>query len=364
MTEPRVPALTRFFPAHEELRARFDREGRRMPVDTRSASRFEAWRAAVRAHLRRITGIDSMRRTDPRPVVTESIPCEGYVRQRVEIHTEPEVVTPFYVLLPADLRPGERRPAVIAPHGHGSSGKNMTAGRSDIPAVADAIARFNGAYAERFAQAGLIAFAPDARAFGERREPVGQLDDEDSFMRSTCTPLNFAALALGQTVTGMWTWDLMRLLDYIQTRADCDPRRIGCAGLSGGGLQTLWLAALDDRVRAAVVSGYFYGFRDSLLDINDNCGCNYVPGLWQAVDMGDLGALTAPRPLLIETGDRDPLNGARGLANVTEHVEITRAAYRLLDADDHLVHDVRSGEHRWFGTAAEPWLAARLREDA
>ena len=73
------------------------------------------------------------------------------------------------------------------------------------------------------------------------------------------------ALGLGQTVAGMWTWDLMRLIDYIATRADCIPARVGCAGLSGGGLQTLWLSALDERVNCTVVSGNFFGFKDSLL---------------------------------------------------------------------------------------------------
>ena len=360
MAEPRVPTVTRFFPAHSELQARFDREARRMPADTSSPAALEAWRTATREHLRAITGIDSMRHADPQPVVTESVPREGYVRHRMEIHTEPDVVMPLYALLPDDLGPGERRPVVIAPHGHGSGGKNMTAGRRDIPAVADALDRYNGAYAEHFAQAGLIVFAPDARAFGERREPVGQMNDEDSFMKSTCTPLNHAAISLGQSLTGMWTWDLIRLVDYVQTRDDCDPERIGCAGLSGGGLQTLWLAAVDDRICAAVVSGYFYGYRDSLLDLNSNCGCNYVPGLWQAVDMGDLGALIAPRPLLVETGDQDPLNGARGLANVYEQVAITRQAYKLLDAGDCLVHDVQPGEHQWYGVMAEPWLVERL----
>jgi len=360
MAVPRVPTVTRFYAAHAELRARFDREARRMPVDTSSPAAFEAWRTATRRHLSTITGIDSLRLADPQPVVTESVRCDGYVRQRMEIHTEPGVVMTLYALLPDDLQAGERRPVVIAPHGHGSGGKNMTAGRRDIPAVADTIEKHNGAYAERYAQAGLIVFAPDARAFGERREPVGQENDEDSFMRSTCTPLNFAAISLGQTVTGMWTWDLMRLVDYVVTRDDCDPERIGCAGLSGGGLQTLWLAAMDDRIRAAVVSGYFYGYRDSLLDLNSNCGCNYVPGLWQAVDMGDLGALVAPRPLLIETGDEDPLNGARGMANVYEQVSITRDAYELLDAGELLVHDVQPGEHQWFGVTAEPWLVEQL----
>ncbi len=360
MSEARVPKVERFLPAHESLRARFDREARRTPADTRDRAGFEAWREATRAHLRAITGIDTMRPADPKPTVTASVSCDGYTRHRIEILTEPEVAMPFYALVPAGLRPGERRPVVIAPHGHASGGKNMTVGRTDIPAVADAVARYNGAYAHRFARAGLMVFAPDARAFGERREPVGQQDDEDSFMTSTCTPLNHAAISLGQSLTGMWTWDLMRLLDYIQTRDDCDPERIGCAGLSGGGLQTLWLTALDDRVRAAVVSGYFYGYRDSLLDLNANCGCNYVPGLWQAVDMGDLGALAAPRPLFIETGASDPLNGARGLANVTEQVSITRDAYELFHAGDRLMHDVREGEHQWYGVASEPWLVDRL----
>ena len=223
MAAPRVPTVTRFFPAHGELQARFDREARRRPADTSSEAAFEAWRTATRRHLSAITGIASMRLSDPQPVVTESVTCDGYVRQRMEIHTEPDVVMPFYVLLPDDLQPGERRPVVIAPHGHGSGGKNMTAGRRDIPAVADALDRYNGAYAEHFAQAGLIVLAPDARAFGERREPVGQMNDEDSFMKSTCTPLNHAAISLGQSLTGMWTWDLMRLVDYVQTRDDCDP---------------------------------------------------------------------------------------------------------------------------------------------
>ena len=363
MAEPRVPTVRRFFPAHAELQARFDREARQMPVDTSGAEAFESWRTDTRRHLSAITGMQTMRAADPRPVVTESVSCNGYVRQRMEIHTEPDVVMPLYALLPDDLQAGERRPVVIAPHGHGSGGKNMTAGRRDIPAVADAIDQYNGAYAERFAQAGLIVFASDARAFGERREPVGQDNDEESFMRSTCTPLNHAAISLGQTVTGMWTWDLMRLVDYVLTRDDCDPERIGCAGLSGGGLQTLWLAAMDDRICAAVVSGYFYGYRDSLLDLNSNCGCNYVPGLWQAVDMGDLGAQIAPRPLLIETGDQDPLNGARGLDNVYEQVAITREAYELHGASDCLAHDVQPGEHQWYGGTAEPWLVQRLTED-
>ena len=78
--------------------------------------------------------------------------------------------------------------------------------------------------------------------------------------------------------------------------------------------------------------------------------------------MGDMGALIAPRPLLIETGDRDPLNGASGMDNVRSQVDIAGAAYRFLGVDAKLVHDVRRGEHKWFGDLAEPWLVDRLTE--
>ena len=158
----------------------------------------------------------------------------------------------------------------------------------------------------------------------------------------------------------MWTWDLHWLIDYVETRPDCDAARLGVAGLSGGGLQTLWASALDERVRCAVISGYLYGYKESLLDQHRNCSCNYVPGLYEYVDMGDIAALIAPRPLLIETGNRDGLNGASGLANVTPQVEIIRSAYRLLGHEDRLYHDIFPGEHRWNGVEAIPWMERHL----
>jgi hypothetical protein len=164
------------------------------------------------------------------------------------------------------------------------------------------------------------------------------------------------AVPLGQTVTGMWVWDLMRLIDYIETREDCISECIGCAGLSGGGLQTLWAAALDERISCSVISGYFYGYKQSLLEMPDACSCNYVPRLWEKVDMGDIGALIAPRPLLIETGNQDELNGREGIGNVIPQVEITKKAYSLYKAEENLYHHIFNGGHRWNGEKAVPWL--------
>lgn len=346
-----------FFTMVDSLQARFDRVGRALGLQATTATELARWQPTVRAHLRRITGIDTM---EPAPLaarLTESVNGEGYRRERVVIQTEPGIMMPLYVLVPADLDPTERRACVIAPHGHGSGGKLAVAGRRDIPAVAATISQHNYDYGVQLARQGFIVFCPDARGFGERREQARQ--SETDMLGGSCSLLNHMAIPLGQTVTGMWTWDLMRLIDYVATRPDCDVDRLGCAGLSGGGLQTLWLAALDERVRCSVVSGYFYGCKESLLVLNGNCSCNYVPGLWQAVDMGDLAALIAPRPLLIETGSQDSLNGPNGLRNVYSQIEIVRRAYQLHSLD-YPKHDVFEGGHRWNGVEAIPFLRARL----
>ena len=66
--------------------------------------------------------------------------------------------------------------------------------------------------------------------------------------------------------------------------------------------------------------------------------------------------MIAPRPLLVETGTRDPLNGERGVVNVTEQLAITEQAYRLLGAEERLAHELFEGEHMWHGKRAIVWL--------
>jgi hypothetical protein len=102
-----------------------------------------------------------------------------------------------------------------------------------------------------------------------------------------------------------------------------------------------------------------YGHKESLME-KVQCDCSYVPHLYEYFDMGDIGALIAPRPLLVETGDQDPLNGTSGLKNVYPQMDIMRSAYRLLDAEELLQHDVFEGEHRWNGVHAVPWMARFL----
>jgi hypothetical protein len=355
-----MEAEPRFYTTMEYLAARYDAVGRRMALRANSVPELLAWQHELRAQIRRQLGLDTMRAAPPEPCVTERVQLDGYTRERVVLQTEPGIWMPLYVLVPDGLQPGERRAAVLAPHGHSSAGKMAPAGRRDIPEVAPTIEAHNYDYGVQFVRQGMVAFCPDARGFGERREIFQQ--GPESYLHGSCEVINHMAIPLGQTLAGMWAWDLMRLIDYVETRPECDPSRIGCGGLSGGGLQILWLAALDERVRCAVISGYYYGYKDALLRLADNCSCNYIPGMWQLADMGDIGALIAPRPLLIETGDADGLNGARGVVNAEEQVAITRRAYELLGAGERLYHHIFAGEHQWSGVKALPWLATHLKE--
>jgi dienelactone hydrolase len=342
----------------EHLRRRFDGTTRSHRFSGRTESDWRFWRQGLRGRLRDLLGLDRMLRSDLNPRLTETVACEGYTRERVEIDVEPGVSMPLYVLVPLGLK--GTAPPVIAPHGHISGGKYAVAGRRELSSELGAtIDQHNYDYGVQAVRKGYVVFCPDARGFGERRERFAAAPDQ--LLENSCHVLAHMALPLGLTVAGMWTWDLMALVGYALTRPETAGEKLGCIGLSGGGLQTMYLAALDERVSCAVVSGYFYGVADSLLHMADNCDCNYVPHLWETADMGDVAALIAPRPLLIETATEDPLNGPRGMANVLEQYEITDRTYRLLGASDRLRHDTFPGGHHWNGAAAFDWLDQWLR---
>lgn len=320
-----------------------------------SLQEFETWRTEERGKLWELLGLSSMESCPLAPRVQERVTAEpGILREKVLLQVEPDTWMPVYILIPQ----GEKKGTFLALPGHMGAGKYSVAGCSEIPAVKRSIERFHYDYGLQLARRGYVMLCPDCRGFGERRDEARQGDEEEQFMNSTCFQLAHMAEPLGQTVIGMCVWDFMRLIDYLYERAEWDVSELGCIGFSGGGMQTLWLAALDERIRRAVISGYLYGYRDSLLVLNGNCSCNYVPHLWEHVDMGDVAAMIAPRPLAVQSCRDDHLNGSRGLENVREQLEIVGAAYELYGKRQQLFHDVREGEHCFHPKIFEvlPWL--------
>ncbi len=342
----------RYYDSRKYFRGYFDRHARRGGL--RPGLNVRSWQRRARRRLIELLGLRRMQAAAPRARLTDSADCGHYLRERWLMQTQRQVTMPFFVIRPKHLF-GPLR-AVICPHGHGGGGKVAPAGVELAEPVARSIREHNYDYGLYFARAGLLAFCPDARGFGERQEREVRRD----VLASSCHQLQLMGAPLGIPVAGMWVFDLMRLVDHVLARKDVLGQTVGCAGLSGGGLQTLLLSAADTRVACAVVSGYFYGVRQSLLEMPGNCDCNLIPHLWEDFDMGDLAALIAPRALLIETGDADPLNGASGLGNVAPQLAIARRAYRALKVEGRLYHDVFRGGHRWSGLHAISWMRRHL----
>ena len=352
------------------FRERLKREGRSAAFKGTMPEDFETWQVATRVRLFDLLGLSIMDRVSIEARKLDRVQIAGgIVRTHAMLQVERDVWMPFYLLEPQSpkLDACGRKCCYICPHGHQGAGAASVAGVAGVPAVDDAVRKFNYDYGLRLARMGYVTVCPDARGWGYRRDWKGQGDDENSFLRGTC--LNQARMAepLGLTVAGLNAWDNMRLIDYLEARGDIAMDDLGCFGFSGGGYMTLYLAALDPRVCKTFVSGYLYGVDDSLLHLNGNCSCNYTPGLWRLLDMGDIASLIAPRPLLVQSCEEDHLNGSRGLKNVDEQLEIVRDAYKLLGRRDGLRHEVCPGEHHLGVThLAEDieWLDSHVAECA
>lgn len=350
MTDPDngLPIIRACYGTLPSMLRKFDRYARRDCFAGETAEEFEEWRVKAQKCLHGLLGLDKMETCPLCPVAEEVVELPGGIRrEHIRIQVEPDAWMPMYILIPEGAGPSTR--PFLCPPGHNGAGKFTVAGLREYRAVEEKIEKYHYDYGWQLAKMGYVAVCPDCRGFGERREDGQDAMDPDTAMKGDCFRLAHMGEPLGIPVAGMLTWDLMRALDYLEERGEWGFRSPGCLGFSGGGMQALWLSALDKRVGIAVISGYFYGYRDALLTLNQNCSCNYVPHLWEHFDMGDIASLIAPRPLLIQSCRGDRLNGPRGIVNAKEQVGIVRAAYRLCGASGLLVHEICDGPHQWHG---------------
>jgi dienelactone hydrolase len=299
------------------------------------------WRGRCRDRLAKLLG------PFPEPVplefeTLESVACDGYRRHRVVFDTEKTMSVPAYLLVP-DGRVGPG-PAVLAAHGHGP-GKDLVCGLAETEAP-------NGDYAVQLVRRGYVVLAPDLRCFGERQD----WNPPDHY---ACDTNLVHAVMAGVSPLTQNLWDLARCLDVLEAHPLVDSGRMGMVGLSYGGTMTLFLAAWDERVAACVVSCYFSSWAESHKMPWNMCGSQVLPGMLGQLEHVDLGALVAPRPMLVESGSYDDLFPA---AVAAEGCEKLRAVYAVLGADgDRIVHDVFDGGHQWHGEAAFPFLERFLR---
>lgn len=339
----------------------YDKNSRKMKFTGSTEDELVEWQKTARAKLFETTGLSALRAyftelgfSGFETEIAEEVIKDGFIRRKVYLKIENDITVPLYLFVPENMNPDVKYPVILAPHGHGSNGKESPAGIRDNPKVAESIDIHDYNYGEYYAKRDCIVFCPDAPGFGEMRE--ANIQSDDCVMNSSCEILNHILIPLGLSVNAIWTYCLMRIIDYAMTMPNADAERIYCLGLSGGGLQTLYLAACDERVKKAVTSGYFYGVKQALVYGAGNCSCNFSYEMWVNFDMGDIACLIFPRWFKVETGDIDPLNGMDGLDNVRSQIDIVRRAYALAGLENRVVHSICPGPHKWYGTGTDEFL--------
>ncbi len=273
--------------AYWQLRLAGARSPASPPADIGAA---DAWRAHNRARLAALLGADP----DPVPLgfeVLDSVDCEHYRRDTVVFDTETAMSVPAFLLVPHTRDGAAPGAAVLAIHGHGA-GKSMVC---DVdggdPQRRAEIAGYNGAYGHELAWRGFVVLAPDLRCFGARQDPQW----DPSSHRYDCDWNLVCAVMAGTNPIAQNIWDLRRSLDVLAAHPLVDPLRIGACGLSYGGTMTLFLAAVDERVRAAVVSGYLSSWAAAHRVPWNMCGSQVMWGQLGELEHLDIAALVAPR---------------------------------------------------------------------
>jgi len=305
-----------------------------------------AWRERVRARLAALLGPPR----EPVPFdleVTGTVDAGDHIRSRVVFDVEPTMSVPAYLLVPAARRDAPPGSAVLAVHGHGP-GKEMICGLTG-PA--------HEHYALELVRLGHVVLAPDLRCFGERQDPQWDPDGH----KYDCDWNLVAATMAGVVPLAQNLWDLRRSVDLLLQHPLVEPSRVAVAGLSYGGTLSLLLAAIDERIAAAVVSGYLSSWRAAHSVPWNMCGSQVMPGQLGRIEHLDVASLVAPRPLLVESGTEDPLFP---VADARATVAGLAQVYAALGADPDLVeHDVFEGGHRWHGARVGSFLAAHLAAD-
>jgi len=320
----------------------------------RTVEEARPWQRKLRRKLVQLLGGFPAKHSPLRPQVIGTDEFDHYTRQRVLLQSRSNMAVFGYFLLPKPP-PADPAPAVLCLHGHGR-GVDDIVGIEENGSQRKAYGAYQSDFALQCVDHGYAAFAIEQLAFGRRRDEKAKKAGAGS---SSCQPAAGAALLLGQTMIGWRVYDAMRSLDYLQSRPEVDPSRIAAMGISGGGTTAFHLAAVDQRVAVAVVSGYFNTFKDSILSMS-HCMDNYVPGILRYAEMYDLAGLIAPRCLFAESGTKDGIFPYKATQFALRKA---KAIYRVFGCPERIGLEVFEGEHTFHGEGAfrflERWLKPR-----
>ncbi len=308
----------------------------------KSAEDWEHALPALRQQYFEMLGLWPMPEKTPlHTTITGRLDRGDYIVEMLQYQSRPGLYVTGNLYRPASVTMGERRPAILYVCGHSPRGRNgnKTAYQS------------HGIW---FARHGYICLMLDTLQLGEIA----------GIHHGTYREGRWWWLSRGYTPAGVECWNGIRGIDYLVSRGDVDPQRIGVTGISGGGAATFWIAAADDRAKVAVPVS---GMSDLLSYVPDrvidgHCDCMFLYNTYQW-PWTRIPALFAPRPLLFVNSDQDsifPMDGNERVINRLERV------YSLFGAGDMVDSLVSIGGHAYradIRRAAYRFLNTHLKND-
>jgi dienelactone hydrolase len=322
----------------------------RMTFNAKTRRQAEQWQQRLRAKVTELLGGFPEKRSPLEAQTLEAREFPSYRREKFVFQSRPGAWVLGYLLTPkAGKAP---HAAVVCVPGHGR-GVDDIVGIDDKGQDRTNQDGYQHDFAIQCTEHGLAAVAIEPLAFGCRRDAANKARGLGT---SACQPAAGAALLLGQTMIGWRVWDVMRTIDWIESRPELDAKRVGCMGISGGGTCTTFSAALEPRIKAAMVSGYINTFQASVMSIS-HCIDNYVPGILNWAEQYDVAGLIAPRPLFVESGEKDTIFP---IAASKASFERIRNVYAVFDAASLAEQETFDGPHSFWGKRGLPFLAKQL----
>jgi len=313
-------------------------------AEVQSLDQWQARREVLRGQLFEMLGLDPLpERTDLNAMVTGWIARNGVVVEKLHFQSRPRLYVTGDLYLPEKI--DKPCPAVLYVCGHGGV-------KIDGVAYGNKVAyQHHGAWLARH---GFVCLTIDTLQLGEI----------EGLHHGTYSKGMWWWLNRGYTPAGVEAWNCIRALDYLQSRKEVDPERLGVTGRSGGGAYSWWIAALDERIKAAVPVAGITDLQNHVVDgcVEGHCDCMYMVNTYRW-DYPAVMALVAPRPLILANSDQDrifPLDG------VVRTYFQARRIYDLYKAGDRLGLTICPGPHKDNQDLQVPafrWFNKHLKND-
>lgn len=319
----------------------------------------EQWRTLAKAKVFELLGYFPC----PAPLDAETVSVterKGYTQHEVRFNSARNVRVPGSLLIPTQGR--KPFPAIVALHDHSGFyyyGREKMLEMDGEPEVLTEFKReaYGGrSWASELARRGYVVLAIDALYFGTRmpdlfsvsaemreRYKLDTLEGLEPGTKEYIQTYNYLCigfetlfmrhiLAAGTTWAGIHFHDDRRCVDYLLTREEVDGDRIGCCGLSLGGIRSVFLAALDSRIKASVAAGWMTTFESSIFNrVRDHTFMLYVPRLAEYMDIPDVAGLAAPNAMFIQQCSRDALYSLQGMRDACEKLGKLYEAFGIPD---------------------------------